>query len=58
MLELKAKSTLEDVHYVQTLSYLKASGYTIALLLNFGAARLEIGASQTNARKTAESPRG
>jgi GxxExxY protein len=42
MLELKAKSTLEDVHYVQTLSYLKASGYTIALLLNFGAARLEI----------------
>ena len=37
MLEIKAKATIEDVHVVQALSYLKASGYTIGLLLNFGA---------------------
>lgn len=42
MLEIKAKSALEDVDYVQTLSYLKASGYNIGLLINFGTKRLEI----------------
>jgi GxxExxY protein len=42
MVELKAKATLEEVDFVQTLSYLKTSGYTVALLLNFGAQRLEI----------------
>lgn len=42
MVELKAKVVLEDVDFVQTLSYLKASGYTVALLLNFGAKALEI----------------
>lgn len=26
----------------QTLSYLKASGYTIGLLINFGSARLQV----------------
>jgi GxxExxY protein len=33
---------LEEVDFVQTLSYLKASGYQVALLLNFGAKRLGI----------------
>jgi GxxExxY protein len=42
MVEIKAKSALEDVHFVQTLSYLKASGYTIGLLINFGSAKLEV----------------
>lgn len=42
MVELKAKSALEDVDFVQTLSYLKASGYTVALLLNFGTPNLGI----------------
>jgi GxxExxY protein len=42
LLEIKARALLEPVHYVQTLSYLKASGYKIGLLINFGAARLEI----------------
>ena len=42
MVEIKARSQLEPVHYVQALSYLKASGYKVGLLLNFGAARLEI----------------
>jgi GxxExxY protein len=42
LLEIKAKCALEDVDYVQTLSYLKASGYRVGLLINFGARRLEI----------------
>lgn len=42
MLEIKAKSALEDVDKVQTLSYLKASGYPIGLLINFGSAEIEI----------------
>lgn len=36
MVEFKAKSQLEDVDYVQTLSYLKASNSTVGLLINFG----------------------
>lgn len=35
MLEIKAKGTLEDVDVVQALSYLKASGHRVGLLLNF-----------------------
>ena len=42
MLEVKAKHTLQDVDFVQALSYLKASGYKVGLLINFGARRLEI----------------
>ena len=42
LVEIKAKAALEDVDFVQTLSYLKASGYQVALLFNFGAKRLEI----------------
>jgi GxxExxY protein len=42
MLETKAKAGLEDLDFVQALSYLKASGYQVGLLINFGARRLEI----------------
>jgi GxxExxY protein len=42
MVEIKAKAALEDVDFVQALSYLKASGYKVGLLLNFGAKTLEI----------------
>jgi GxxExxY protein len=42
MLEMKAKAVIEDVDVVQALSYLKASGYPIGLLLNFGAPTLQI----------------
>jgi GxxExxY protein len=42
MLETKAKAGLEDLDFVQVLSYLKASGYQVGLLINFGARRLEI----------------
>lgn len=36
LVEIKAKARLEDVDVVQTLSYLKASGHRVGLLLNFG----------------------
>jgi GxxExxY protein len=42
LVEIKAKAALEEVDFIQTLSYLKASGHQVALLLNFGAKRLEI----------------
>lgn len=42
MVEIKAKAELEPVDFVQTLSYLKASGYKVALLLNFGNSKLGI----------------
>jgi len=42
MVEIKAKVALEEVDFVQTLSYLKASGYKVGLLINFGAKTLEV----------------
>lgn len=42
MVEIKAHAELQDVFYVQALSYLKASGYKVGLLLNFGAPRLQV----------------
>ena len=42
MVEVKAKARLEEVDFVQALSYLKASGYRVGLLINFGSKRLEI----------------
>ncbi|HSF80845.1 MAG TPA: GxxExxY protein [Anaerolineales bacterium] len=42
MVEIKAKGQIEEVDIIQTLSYLKASGYPIGLLLNFGTVKLEI----------------
>jgi GxxExxY protein len=42
MVEIKAKSELAPEDLIQTLSYLKASGYKVGLLLNFGASKLQI----------------
>ena len=42
IVELKAKSQLAPEDYVQTLNYLKAAGYELGLLLNFGASKLQI----------------
>lgn len=42
LVEIKAKAALDDVDKVQTLSYLKASGYPIGLLINFGGAEIDI----------------
>ncbi len=41
VLELKALERLADVHLAQALSYLKATGLTLAILLNFGQKSLE-----------------
>ena len=41
VVELKAISTLEDVHIAQALNYLEASNQEIGLLINFGAQRLD-----------------
>jgi GxxExxY protein len=41
ILELKAAENLNDVHRAQTLNYLKATGFRLAYLLNFGKRKLE-----------------
>lgn len=42
MVEIKAKSQMAPEDYVQALNYVKASGFKLGLLLNFGAGRLQI----------------
>ena len=41
MVELKAKTQLEDGHLAQAMNYLEAYGLEIGLLINFGAKSLE-----------------
>ena len=41
LVELKAISSLENVHLAQGLNYLEAFGLEVGLLLNFGGTRLE-----------------
>src|SRR5258708_7376420 len=42
ILELKAVKALEDIHYAQLKSYLKAMGLRVGLLLNFNAPTLVV----------------
>ena len=42
MVEIQAKSDFEERDYVQAISYLKASGFTLGLLVNFGAEKVEV----------------
>jgi GxxExxY protein len=42
MIEVKAKGVIKEVDIIQTLSYLKASGFQVGLLLNFGIKTLGI----------------
>jgi GxxExxY protein len=42
LLELKAIKAFDEIHLAQCLNYLKATGYHLCLLLNFGSAKLEI----------------
>jgi len=41
LVEIKAKSEFDPEDYVQTLSYLKASGFRVGLLVNFGSKKAE-----------------
>jgi GxxExxY protein len=41
ILEIKAVSALNSVHEAQAINYLAATGFRLALLLNFGAASLQ-----------------
>jgi GxxExxY protein len=41
ILELKCCETLHNAHRAQTLNYLKATGFKLAFLLNFGKKSLE-----------------
>jgi len=42
ILEIKAKEGIAEVHYSQTLNYLKVSGCKVGLILNFGEPSLKI----------------
>jgi GxxExxY protein len=42
LVELKAVRALDPIHKAQCLSYLKATGLPLCLLINFGSPRLEI----------------
>jgi GxxExxY protein len=41
IVELKAVSAVDSVHLAQVINYLKATGNSIGVLLNFGASRLQ-----------------
>jgi GxxExxY protein len=41
ILELKALDRIAEIHKAQTLNYLKATDYRLALLINFGKYKLE-----------------
>jgi len=40
--ELKAVTTLNTVHFAQCMNYLKATGLTLGLLINFGNPKVEV----------------
>jgi GxxExxY protein len=42
LVELKAVKTLDNIHVAQYLNYLKATGFKVCLLLNFGTPRVQI----------------
>ena len=42
MVEIKARREFDEADYMQALSYLKASGFGLGLLVNFGAKKVEV----------------
>ena len=42
LVEIKAKNQFEDKDFIQTLAYLKASGFKVGLLFNFGTEKVEV----------------
>ena len=58
ILELKALTETHPIHKQQALSYLKATGYQLALVINFGASRVQthrVILTKNKQRKTAPS---
>ncbi len=54
MVELKALTTLEDVHLAQAINYLEAYQLKVGLLLNFGAKSLEFKRLVNSKKRTAD----
>jgi GxxExxY protein len=42
VVELKAVKALDEIHQAQCLNYLKATGFHLCLLLNFGSRKVEV----------------
>lgn len=42
IIEVKAARALDDAHKAQTINYLKATGFRLGLIINFGTARVEV----------------
>jgi len=42
LVELKAAKALDDIHMAQCMNYLKATGFHVCLLLNFGKPKVEV----------------
>jgi GxxExxY protein len=42
LIELKAIKALDNIHYAQCMNYLKATGLTVCLLINFGSPKIEV----------------
>ena len=42
LVELKSVKALDSIHMAQCMNYLKATGYNVCLLINFGPPRIEI----------------
>ncbi len=42
LVELKAINALDEIHRVQCLNYLKATGLSVCLLINFGKSKVEV----------------
>ena len=42
LIELKAVKALDDIHMAQCMNYLKATGFPVCLLLNFGKPKVEV----------------
>ena len=42
LVELKTVKALDDIHRAQCMNYLKATGHTVCLLINFGSPKLEV----------------
>ncbi len=42
IIELKVAKALDEIHQAQCINYLKATGYKVCLLINFGKHRIDI----------------